>query len=86
VRTGDAIGPRTFSKTFHSPAGHTHPMERTVVPISCGAPGLRSSTAYEVSDITAGAVPFEEQLDGCHSPTSWTGKPRNQKKKKPHRA
>ena len=67
-------------KSFHTPVGHSHPMERTVEPTSCDAtvePTFRGG--YEVSDMVATAVPFEPpQLAACPSPTSWKGKPKQE--------
>ena len=82
VRRGaEASGPRVLRKVFSTPVGHSHPMERTVEPSSCEQPsalGGGGTGLLEVSDMVATAVPFEQQLSECPSPTSWAGKPRDE--------
>jgi putative component of membrane protein insertase Oxa1/YidC/SpoIIIJ protein YidD len=65
VRRGTEPGPRAFAKYFHSPVGHSHPMERHMRATSCDA---AAGGALEVSEIGAGAVPLSNELDGCRAP------------------
>ena len=65
VRRGPAVdGPRVFRKPWTTPAGHTHPMERSVQAASCDA-SHAGGGAYAVSDMVAGAAPLEPHTLGC---------------------
>jgi hypothetical protein len=76
VRRGAAAGPRLLGKPFFTPVGHSHPMERTMVPAACEAPASRPFGSYEISDVHAAAVPYASQLASCPgpSPTTWVPK------------
>uniref|UniRef100_A0A7S2DYK5 Uncharacterized protein n=1 Tax=Haptolina brevifila TaxID=156173 RepID=A0A7S2DYK5_9EUKA len=65
VRRGAAKGPRTFQKTFRTPVGHSHPMERQLSATACEPSANRGG--YELSDIVAAAVPLEAHRLGCPS-------------------
>ena len=81
VRRGPAEGgPRVYQKSFNTPSGHTHPLERTVAPTSCTLPLVTPPGTFEVSDIDANAVPYATQLPGCPgaSPTTWTPQQKQQ--------
>ena len=64
VRTGPESGPRTYTKAFHLPVGHSHPMERHVQARSCDA----ERGGHQVSDIAAGAVALSTELERCRAP------------------
>ena len=66
VRRGPEPGPRTYSKAFWNPVGHSHPMERHVQAASCAASG----GGFEVSDVAAGAVPLSRELGACKAAPS----------------
>lgn len=86
VRRGEGTGPRLLSKPFFTPVGHSHPMERTVEPMSCSAPTVTAARgAYEISDVHAAAVPYAKQLASCpgDSPTTWVPKPKQQQQRGP---
>ena len=63
LRVGNASGPRLYRKAgrhWTSPAGHTHPLERSIEPSACAAPpraGGGRAGAVEVSDLVIAAIP-----------------------------
>ena len=63
LRVGNASGPRLYRKAVRhwtSPAGHTHPLERSIEPSECAAPprgGGGRAGAVEVSDLVIAAIP-----------------------------
>ena len=63
LRVGNASGPRLYRKAgrhWTSPAGHTHPLERSIEPSECAAPprgGGGRAGAVEVSDLVIAAIP-----------------------------
>lgn len=68
VRTGPEVGqPRFFRKAFRTPAGHTHPMERSVTAEACEAPAPRLPASYEISDAVAAAVTVKPHRLACRS-------------------
>ena len=84
LRVGNASGPRVYRKAgrWSTPAGHTHPLERSIEPASCRAPprgGGGRAGAVEVSDLVIAAIPVGDprpkkprglaELPGC--PTSF---------------
>ena len=81
LRVGNASGPRLYRKAgqrWSSPAGHAHPLERSIEPASCAVPprgGGGRAGAVEVSDLVIAAIPVGDprpkkprgpvELPGC---------------------
>ena len=75
IRTGNGTGPRVYRKRgrWFTPSGHTHPLERSIEPVACGAGA--GSNAVEVSDLVIAAIPVGDprpnkprgraELPGC---------------------
>ncbi|KAL1528889.1 hypothetical protein AB1Y20_010212 [Prymnesium parvum] len=66
VRRGEAAGlPREFRKRRHwrDPAGHSHPLERSIEGVACEAPRLGRG-AVEVSDMVIDAIPLGDPRPG----------------------
>jgi len=80
LRVGNASGPRVYRKVgrWSTPAGHMHPLERSIEPASCDALPRGScgrAQAVEVSDLVIAAIPVGDprpqkprshtELSGC---------------------
>ena len=65
VRTGDGTGPRVFHKhgAWRTPAGHEHPLERSMDAVACGRSDAPSG-ALQVSDLLIGAIPLGDPRPG----------------------
>ena len=65
VRRGDAPGPRVFSKRgrWNTPAGHEHPLERSIEAVACERSGAARS-ALEVSEVLVAAIPQGDPRPG----------------------
>ncbi|EOD30666.1 hypothetical protein EMIHUDRAFT_456524 [Emiliania huxleyi CCMP1516] len=62
-------GARLFRKSWRDPAGHTHPLERSLTPRGCGegrggARGARWREAVPISDLLADAIPHFDPRPG----------------------
>lgn len=77
VRRGGGAGARTYRKTNHwtTPAGHAHPLERSIEAISCDARatssvgrGAMRGGAVEVSEMLLGAIPLGDPRPGKPKP------------------
>ena len=68
VRRGVEPGPKLYGKSFHTPVGHSHPMERHIRAAGCEAPRAAGLRAYEVSDVAAGAAALSSELKQCPAP------------------
>ena len=65
VRTGDGTGPRVFHKhgAWRTPAGHEHPLERSMDAVACHRSDAPSG-ALQVSDLLIGAIPLGDPRPG----------------------